>query len=206
MRLRSNIRRYFIVISSIGVTMLAGIIMYANVHILDYPSVIYHDIEQVPTTTITLVLGGGMKQPGVMSDMQTDRVLQAVALFKAHKTETLIMSGDDGALRDDEVTYMRKLAIDEGVPGEKIVVDPHAYRTYLSCYRAVHEYGITQMLVITQNFHLPRALYFCNEMGINTIGLSADLREYQGMWKAEFRDVFARVKGLWEMEVTKPRE
>ncbi len=206
MRLR-KMRRYFIVLFAGGAISLSAVILYANALILTYSSDIYHDISVVPTTTITLVLGGGMKAPGVMSDMQTDRVLQAIALYKANKTDSLIMSGDDGALRDDEVTYMRQLAIDEGVSADKIVVDPHAYRTYRSCYRALHEYGIDTMIIITQNFHLPRALYFCNEMGVRTIGLSADLREsYRGMWKIQIREVLARVKAVWQIQVTRPGE
>lgn len=204
MKLR-KMRRYFIVLCVGGVASFFAIILYANALILTYPSTIYHSISTVPTTTVTLVLGGGMKESGVMSDMQTDRVLQAIALYKAHKTETLIMSGDDGAFRDDEVTYMRQRAIDEGVPAANIVIDPHAYRTYLSCYHALHEYGIDNMLIITQDFHLPRALYFCNEMGVRTIGVSANLREeYHSMWKIQIRELLARVKAVLQMEVTQP--
>jgi vancomycin permeability regulator SanA len=205
MRLQ-RIRQYFIFSFAIGATILLGVILYANSVILDYRALVYHDISLVPTTTVTLVLGGGMEKPGVMSEMQTDRVLEAVALYKAHKTEKLIMSGDDGAYRDDEVTFMKEHAVKEGVPEKDISIDPHAYRTYLSCYRAKHEYVIEKMSVITQNFHLPRALYLCNEMGIQTIGLSADLREsYHGMWKIQIREVLARVKAVLEVKVTKPK-
>lgn len=147
-----------------------------------------------------------MKAPGIMSDMQTDRVLQAVALYKSGKTERIILSGDDGALRNDEVTYMRERAIAGGVPSSSIDIDPHAYRTYLTCYRAKHEWELEKILVITQNFHLPRTMYLCNTMGIDTIGLSADLKEYRGMWKAQAREVLARVKAVWEVFVTKPQK
>ncbi len=197
-------RRYLLITSLIGIDVILTIVFVANFIVLSHPRKIYYGISEVPTSSIAVVLGGGMKSPGIMSDMQTDRVLQAVALYKTHKIEKIIMSGDDGALRDDEVTYMRQRAIEEGVPESVVEIDPHAYRTYLTCFRSKYEFYVGEMLVITQNFHLPRTLYLCNQLGIKTIGLSADLREYRGMWKAEIREVLARVKAVLEIVVTKP--
>lgn len=203
--MKKTIRTYYVSIAVFVLFFFGVLIVYSNILVFRYSRYIYHTVATVPTSTITLVLGGGMETPGVMSDMQTDRVLEAVRLYKAGKTDLIIMSGDDGALRDNEVDFMRERAIAEGVPAEKIEIDPHAYRTYLSCYRAKHEYAIDQMLVITQNFHLSRALYLCNEMGIRTLGLSSDLHEsYQGMWKIEIREILARVKAVWQVMVTRP--
>lgn len=168
-------------------------------------SPVYHYIEDVPTTTVAVVLGGGMKEGGVMSDFQIDRVLQAVALYRAGKIEYILMSGDDGALRDNEVDAMQALALTEGVPSSSIMIDRHAYRTYLTCYRAKHEFGITRMVVITNRFHLPRTLYLCQGMGIETIGLSADLRSfYEHGVRANIREIFARVKAVIQLKITKP--
>ncbi|MBP9732494.1 MAG: YdcF family protein [Candidatus Magasanikbacteria bacterium] len=197
-------RRYILIACLIAFDILCTSILAANIIVLYNPRAIYYSISEVPTSTVAVVLGGGMKAPGIMSEMQTDRVLQAVLLYKAGKTDRLIMSGDDGALRDDEVTFMKELAVAEGVPEEHIEIDPHAYRTYLTCYRAKHELELEKILVITQNFHLPRTLYLCNSVGIETIGLSADLKEYRGMWKAQGREVLARVKAVLEIYVTKP--
>lgn len=200
-----KLRRYILIACLVGFDLLCTSVLAANIIVLYNPRVIYYDIVEVPTSTVTVVLGGGMKAPGIMSEMQTDRVLQAVALYKAGKTDRLIMSGDDGALRGDEVTYMKARAVEEGVPESAIDIDPHAYRTYLTCYRAKHELKLEEMLVITQNFHLSRTLYLCNKIGIETIGLSADLQEYQGIWKARGREVLARVKAVLEVNVTKPK-
>ncbi len=200
----NKILRYFSIVAGAGAITIVGILVYANVTVLRYPAETYHDIASVPTTTITLVLGGGMKEPGIMSEMQTDRVLQGVALYKAGKTEKLIMSGDDGALRNDEVTFMKELAVKEGVLEKDVSIDPHAYRTYLSCYRAREVYRIKEAIVISQNFHLPRILYLCNSMGVNSIGLSADLRSYNGTLWLNVREVLARVKALTQLKVTKP--
>lgn len=202
-----TIRTYYIPVVVFSLFFFGVMIAYSNIVVLRYSHFAYHTVEAVPTSTIVLVLGGGMEAPGIMSEMQTDRVLQAVKLYKAGKTDQIVMSGDDGALRDNEVDFMRERAIAEGVPAKKIEIDPHAYRTYLSCYRAKHEYSIDQMLVITQNFHLSRALYLCNKMGIETIGLSADLHEsYPGMWRVEIREILARVKAVWQVMVTRPKK
>jgi vancomycin permeability regulator SanA len=193
--------------ASVGIVALLFLVII-GVHIVVFSrdSITYTTVDSVPTTTVTVVLGGGMTSPGMMSEMQADRVLQAVALYRAGKTERIIMSGDDGALRNDEVTFMKQLAIDEGVPASDIDIDPHAYRTYLTCYRAKHEFRLDRMVVITQSFHLPRTLYLCNALGIDTIGLSSDLKPYSHLWKAYVREVFARVKAVLEVEVVKPEK
>ncbi len=199
-------RRYILIACLIALDILCTSVLAANIMVLYYPRTIYHTVSETPTSTVTVVLGGGMKALGIMSEMQTDRVLQAVLLYKAGKTDRLIMSGDDGALRGDEVTFMKQLAVDEGVPEDVVEIDPHAYRTYLTCYRAKHEFNLEEILVITQNFHLPRTMYLCSKMGIKTIGLSADLKEYRGMWKAQGREVFSRVKAVVQVLVTRPKK
>ncbi len=168
---------------------------------------VYHYIEEVPTTTVAVVLGGGMKDDNTMSDFQIDRVLQAIALYHAGKVERILLSGDDGALRDNEVDSMQALALETGVPSSSIMIDRHAYRTYLTCYRAKHEFGIEQMVVVTNGFHLPRTLYLCRGMGIDTVGLSADLRtSYVHGLKANIREIFARVKAVIQLKITKPMD
>ena len=93
-----KLRRYILIACLIAFDILCTSILAANIIVLYNPRAIYYDIREVPTSTVAVVLGGGMKAPGIMSEMQTDRVLQAVLLYKAGKTDRLIMSGDDGAL------------------------------------------------------------------------------------------------------------
>lgn len=174
-------------------------------------SIVFYYVDGVskdPVAPVAIILGGGMNRNGTQSKMQHDRVATGIELYKKGNVQRLLMSGDDGALRFNEVDAMKQQAIDAGVPEEDIVIDPHAYRTYLSCYRATHEFDIDTAVIVTQWFHLPRALYLCERMGIDTRGVPADIGPYPFFHTARMhiRDVFARVKAVWQVEITKPTQ
>lgn len=194
-----------IVLSFVATTLLLCIVtLYANWKILNFRDAIVL-ASQVPNSTLALVFGGGMNADGSQSQMQEDRVRRGVQLYQTGKVERLLMTGDDGDLRGDEVDAMRELAVSLGVPSSSVLVDPHGYRTYESCYREKNVYHITSTIAISQTFHLPRIIYFCDSMGIHTVGVAADLRDYGfDLTKMRLREVLARVKGWWQMEITKP--
>jgi len=178
----------------------------ANITILQYKSRIIEAKDFTGAET-ALVFGGGMSDETTQSDMQEDRVKLAVDLYKQGKINKMIMTGDDGANRFDEITYMKKYAVDNGVAEEDILVDPHGYNTYTSCYRASKEWKLENIVAISQEFHLSRIIFFCSNFGINTVGVKADLREYGFMgrvWVMNIRESLARVKGLWQVYITKP--
>ncbi len=181
-----------------------GITFVANLIVVQYYDNVVDaaDVE----APVAIVLGGGMHPDGSQTRMQMDRVTTAIDLYHGGYVKALLMSGDDGQNRFNEIDAMKAQAIAAGVLEEDILLDPHAYRTYLSCYRAKHEYDIERAVVITQFFHIPRALYFCERQGIETVGVTADIGPYTNKHRLRMhiRDVFARVKGVWEMEVTKP--
>lgn len=181
-----------------------AIFIFANVIVLSYKNDIYTAGSEVPTSTTALIFGGGMKNATEMSDMQYDRVLVGVDLYKQKKVQKLFLTGDDGAFHGDEISAMRTLAVSRGVPVEDILVDPHGYRTYESCYRESRYYGLTSTIAISQSFHLPRIRYLCESQGIETIGLTADLRTYDSWWVQNAREWLARLKAWWQTEVTKP--
>ncbi len=181
-----------------------GFLVFTNILILSYSTNIYDSIDQVPGSASALIFGGGMKNAAEMSDMQYDRVLAGVNLYKQHKVQKLFFTGDDGAFHGDEITAMRALAESEGVPASDILFDPHGYRTYESCYRESRYFGITSTIAISQSFHLPRIRYLCESFGIKTIGLAADLRQYDSWWVQNAREWLARLKAWWQVEITKP--
>lgn len=173
----------------------------SNIYILSFAKGnIFVSTQDVPTGTVALVFGGGMKKDGVtMSEMQEDRVKRGIELYTAGKVQTLFMTGDDGANNADEVSAMKKYAIDAGVPESAIQIDPHGYNTYKSCERAAQVYHITNTIVISQDFHLPRIIYFCSRQGIQVVGVSATLREYgleAKIWPQGLREWLARVKAV----------
>jgi len=134
-----------------------------------------------------------------MSEMQEDRVKRGIELYEAGKVQKLLMTGDDGANNSNEVDAMHDYAVKAGVPDEVVDTDPHGYNTYKSCDRALHEYGVTSTVVISQNFHLPRIIYFCEGQGIEVTPVSANLRDYGWwgkLWPAGVREALARVKAV----------
>lgn len=201
--MKSWYRKIFGIILFLGITGL-GILVFTNLLILSYDTNIYHSIETVPTSTTALIFGGGMKNVTEMSDMQYDRVLAGINLYKQHKVKKLFLTGDDGAFRGDEISAMRALAVSKGVPAKDILADPHGYRTYESCYRESKYLGVTSTIAVSQSFHLPRIRYLCESFGIKTIGLSADLRQYDSWWVQYPREWLARLKAWWQIEITKP--
>lgn len=184
----------------IGLTVL----LYANHTILQYESRIIAPAS-APTSSLALIFGGGMKNAVEMSDMQWDRVEVGAQLYNSGRVEQLMITGDDGALRADEITAMTNRLVELGVPTSSLRVDPHGYRTYESCIREARLYGVTSTIVISQSFHLPRIQYFCEHFGIRTIPVHADLRVYEKMlWAGNVREILARLKGWWQITVTKP--
>lgn len=181
------------------------LIFVCSWYILREQQYIVRDEQILSTTSVALVFGGGMQRDGNQTQMQADRVSKAVELYSSKKVSKIMMTGDDGANNANEVDAMWSQAKDLGVPISDILIDRHGYRTYESCYREANILGIKKVVAVSQSFHLPRIIYFCRHFGIETIGVSADLRSYG--WQSIFMNVrewMARVKGVWQVEVTNP--
>lgn len=133
--------------------------------------------EEAPTARVALVLGARVYPSGRLSAMLRDRVDTAVALHRAGKVDKLVMSGARGA-DYDEPGSMRARAIELGTPAADIQLDYGGLRTYDSCYRAREIYLIEEAIVVTQQFHLPRALFLCESLGVRVVGVIADQRAY----------------------------
>lgn len=141
-----------------------------------------------------LVLGAGVREDGSPSHMLEDRLKTAIALYQAGVAPKLLMSGDHGRVDYDEVNVMRQYALDAGVPSEDIFMDHAGFSTYDSIYRARDIFLADQILVVTQGYHLPRALYIADALGVKAEGISADLRMYAGQLGRDIREAAARVK------------
>lgn len=159
---------------------------------------IYTSIQSVPKHEVALVLGARIYPGGKLSAMLEDRVISAVELYKAGKVKKLLMSGDNSERYYDEVTAMRREAIKLGVPSDDVVRDFAGFRTYDSFYRAREIWGLDDLVVVTQRFHLPRCLFLGDKLGIKTDGLIADKREYSGasVRHVRIREFFARAMAV----------
>lgn len=143
-----------------------------------------------------LVLGCQVKADGVPSHMLEDRLRRGVELYQANAAPKLLMSGDHGQVNYNEVGTMKQYAIDAGIPSSDVFMDHAGFSTYESVYRAKEIFGVQRMIIVTQEYHLPRALYIAEQMGIEAYGVSADYRTYFGQVKRDIREVLARCKDM----------
>ena len=143
-----------------------------------------------------LVLGCQVKADGVPSHMLEDRLRRGVELYQADAAPKLLMSGDHG--RDDynEVGTMKQYAINANIPSSDVFMDHAGFSTYESMYRAKEIFAAKKIVIVTQEYHLYRALYIAEQMGIEAYGVSADYRTYWGQAKREMREILARCKDM----------
>lgn len=141
-----------------------------------------------------LVLGCGVHPDGRPSDMLADRIAQGVALYNNGTSPKLLMSGDHGRADYDEVNAMRETAVQAGLPADDVFMDHAGFSTYESMYRARDVFGAKRVVIVSQEYHLYRALYVAQRLGLDAYGVSADLRPYAGQEARELREVLARNK------------
>jgi vancomycin permeability regulator SanA len=165
-----------------------------------------YSVSDTPETPVAIVFGAGLWHDGTPTPVLRDRVATAVDLYLTGKVEKLLMSGDNRVHTYNEPGAMRDYAIRLGVPEEDIVLDYAGWRTYDTCYRAREIFGLEEAILVTQGFHLPRALYTCNSLGISADGVPADRREYRKgsriYWN--LREIFATNVAMWEVHVSHP--
>jgi SanA protein len=135
---------------------------------------VYSDVSKIPASRVAMVLGAGIRPDGQLSLLLKDRVNTAIDLYRARKVDKLLMSGDNRFTHYNEPERMKEYAIGRGVPAADIVCDYAGRRTYDSVYRAKHIFGIDKMVIISQEFHLDRAIFLSNRIGIDATGLAAD--------------------------------
>ena len=141
-----------------------------------------------------LVLGCFVKDDGRPSDMLHDRLTRGVELYDLGAAPKLLMSGDHGREEYDEVAAMKQFAIDAGIPSEEVFMDHAGFSTYESIYRAKEIFQADKILIVTQEYHLYRALYIANQLGVEAYGVSSDYHTYVGQFMRDFREMLARVK------------
>ena len=144
-----------------------------------------------------IILGAGLRSDGSPSDMLADRLKTGVALLELHPKAKLLLTGDNSGEHYNEVAAMKKFVVELGVSEEKLVEDGKGYSTYESLYRAVNTYGVKNAIIVTQEYHLHRALYIADRMNVDAVGVSADLRSYSGQSIRNAREHLARVKDFF---------
>ena len=144
-----------------------------------------------------IVLGCKVKSNGVPSDMLEDRLRRGVELFHAGAAPKLLMSGDHGTMTYNEVQSMKQYAIDHEIPSSDIFMDHAGFSTYESIYRARDIFQAKKIIIVTQKYHLYRALYIAAALGIEAYGVDADYRSYSGQTARDIREILARNKDFF---------
>lgn len=161
--------------------------------------------EAVEHRPVAIVFGAGVYPDGRLSPMLADRVLTAVDLYQAGKVDKLLMTGDNSIVTYNEPWHMADYAIAQGVPEADIAFDYAGRRTYASCWRAKHIFGLDQVVLVTQRFHLPRALYLCQSVGLDAVGVAADRRDYYlANTRSTLREIPARIKAWLDVHLLHP--
>jgi vancomycin permeability regulator SanA len=193
-----------IVLLIVGVVLLAILLPRIFTSLFAYPR--SYETTEVPETPVAIIFGAGLRRDVSPTAVLRDRVNKGVELYLSGKVHKLLMSGDNRSEFYDEPTAMQDYAVALGVPQEDIILDYAGLRTYDTCYRAKAIFGLRQATLVTQGFHLPRALYTCNALGIDAVGVAADRYRYlpgsMAIWN--IRETLATVIALFDVHVTRP--
>ncbi len=181
-----------VLLAAFGACLVLGINCYV-VFSVDEKIITEAEASALGDVDCILVLGAGVRN-GAPSAMLQDRIDGGVSLYMLGASEKIIMSGDHGRKDYDEVNVMKDEAIEAGVPSSNVFMDHAGFSTYESLYRAKEIFGADRIIIVTQKYHLFRALYIAKQLGIEAYGVASDPRSYRGAVYREVREVLARNK------------
>lgn len=169
-------RLVILVVLAIPVIGLLGPRVYAALYARDR----VYSVDEVPQRRVAIVFGALVFSDGQPSHMLYDRLATGADLYHAGKADVLLLTGDNHIKTYNEPEVMRDYAIQLGVPEDAIVLDYAGFRTYDSCYRARDIFKVDEAILVTQRFHLDRALLTCGQLGLDVVGVAADYQRPEG--------------------------
>ena len=182
-----------VILGILGAALLLGINSWVKSSVKDY-ILTEEQAAQLTDMDCILVLGCKVGADGTLSHMLEDRLRQGVALYDLGAAPKLLMSGDHGTKEYDEVDAMKRYAVNVGVPSCDVFMDHAGFSTYESVYRAKEVFEVKRVIIVTQEYHLYRALMVAREMGLEAYGVAVNYRTYVGQTSRDIREVLARVK------------
>ena len=196
--MKSKAKRIFTVLVSAAV-LLAAAVLVPNFIVVNKTKsniVSLEEAAKLSDIDCAVILGAGVRD-GKPTPMLRDRLLTGIELYKSGTVKKLIMSGDHGSDDYDEVNIMKSFAVDSGVPDSDIFMDHAGFSTYETIYRAKEIFEADNIIIVSQKYHLYRALYIAEKLGVKAVGISADLRTYSGQAKRDLREILARDKDFF---------
>ena len=193
--MKSKLKKFLRVILILGIV---GVLTLVGVNLWVTESVRSRILTQEQAAELNadciVVLGCQVRSDGTPSHMLEDRLKRGVALYELGASPKILMSGDHGTKGYDEVNTMKAYAIEAGIPTGDIFMDHAGFSTYETIYRAKEIFGAKKIIVVTQQYHLYRAMYIAKAAGLEVYGVAADYRSYSGQFSRDVREVLARVK------------
>ncbi|MFK6999700.1 ElyC/SanA/YdcF family protein [Flavobacterium oreochromis] len=158
-------------------------------------SLIYNSSKNLPTTSVGIIFGAGIKDDKPSKYLK-DRLDAGIRLYQTKKIQKILLSGDNGKEEHDELTVMKTYCYQHGVDTTKIYIDYAGFDSYSTLYRAKSIFKINQAILISQKYHLNRAIFIGNKLGVKSVGYSADKGQYKGYNYVRFREYFSRLKAF----------
>lgn len=186
----------FIMIIILAISVLFGI----NQYVIDSTKSRILSLDQVINKQYDciLVLGAGVWAGNKPSPMLEDRLIKGIELYNANVSDRLLMSGDHGRVEYDEVNVMKNYAKSKGISSSDIFMDHAGFSTYDSLYRAREIFKTKRILIVTQEYHLYRAIYIARQLGLDADGVAAEKIDYSGQWFRDLREILARNKDYFK--------
>ena len=203
---KMNFRKIFKIIFIVSGLFCIGCLLLTliiNLYMLSYTKdYIYYESDDVPQTQCVMILGAGVSTSGTISHVARDRVEAALELYHQGKVEKVIISGDHGRRNYDEVNSIKNyLKIMHHINDEDIFMDHAGFSTYESMYRGRDVFLIKDVVVVSQEFHIARAVYIARKLGLEAYGVASDPREYSGQTYRDIREILARIKDYFKVKV-----
>jgi SanA protein len=198
------IQRLLFTVLLAAVAVLCGAILIDR-HVSGTADSYIHMQDDAPQTDAILVLGASVRANGEVSDILKDRLDTALALYEGKRAPKILVSGDHGSVDYDEVGTMKRYLMDRKVAPRIIFMDHAGFSTYESMYRAMHIFEVRKVLIVTQDYHLKRAVYVARSLGMEAYGVAADKRAYRDIEKYKIREFLARNKDFIYARIMKPK-
>lgn len=195
---KKAVKRCFVIILATFAICVFLVIM-VNYRIQQSSKNFIYNAADVPAKQVALLLGAGVHENGRLSDMFRDRNDVAIELYESGKVQKILVSGDHGRKEYDEVNAAKEYLLSNGVEGKDVSLDHAGFDTYDSIYRARDIFQVDSMIIVTQGYHLPRALYIAKSLGMDAVGADAELRTYGREDYRNFREKFAVAKACLDV-------
>lgn len=183
----------------------AGTVFTINYYVQGVGSQYIVSSDKAPEADAIIILGAYVLPDGTVSTMLNDRLTTGLELYEAGKSQRILVSGDHGRKDYDEVNSMKEFLKDKNVPGSDIFMDHAGFSTYESMYRAKEIFKAQKVIIVTQEYHLKRAVFIARQLGLEAYGVAADKRNYYGIIKYEIREIAARNKDFFTSRIIKPK-